>query len=141
MKKLGYLIFVITFISCGGGDNGDTPLDYLGTYRGDVMTYINGNYHSMLNNHSMSFIPVGSSNEVIIDGNLIITNTCEFDSSGFVIPSTQAVSTQAFYVLEYGSGTLNGNELQIELHQDQYDSTSNLLTGSGFWTGTLIKVE
>ena len=141
MKKLLYLFLAITIISCGGDDDGNAPLDYLGTYRGDIIVYLNGNYHSTLNNHSMSFVSVGSSNEVMIDGNLIITNTCEFDSSGFVIPSTQAVSSQTFYALEYGSGALNGNELQIELHQDQYNSTTNLLTGSGYWTGTLIKVE
>ena len=61
----------------------------------------------------MSFISIGSSNEVMIDGNLIITNTCQFDSSGFVIPSTQAVSTQTSYGLEYGSGTLNGMSYKL----------------------------
>ena len=141
MKKLLYLFLAITIISCGGDDDGNAPLDYLGTYRGDVIIYLNGDYHGTLNNHSMSFVSVGSSNEVMIDGNLIITNTCEFDSSGFVIPSTQAVSTQTFYALEYGSGTLSGNELQIELHQDQYDSTTNQLLTTGYWTGTLTKVE
>lgn len=75
MKKLLYLFLAITIISCGGDDDGNAPLDYLGTYRGDIIVY------------------------------------------------------------------LNGNELQIELHQDQYNSTTNLLTGSGYWTGTLIKVE
>ncbi|MBD45694.1 MAG: hypothetical protein CMC65_10870 [Flavobacteriaceae bacterium] len=140
-RKLLYLLLAITIISCGGDDDGNAPLDYLGTYRGDVMTYVNGSYIQTLNNHSMSFISIGSSNEVMIDGNLIITNTCQFDSSGFVIPSTQAVSTQTSYVLEYGSGTLNGDELQIELHQDNYDATTNLLVVSGYWTGTLTKVE
>ncbi|MGC6414149.1 MAG: hypothetical protein ACON5K_05555 [Bacteroidia bacterium] len=141
MKNLLYLFLAIAIISCGGEDDGNAPLNYLGTYRGDVLTYLNGDYHGTLNNHSMSFVSVGSSNEVMIDGNLIITNTCEFDSSGFVIPSTEAVSSQTFYALEYGSGTLNGNELQIELHQDQYNSTTNQLTVQGYWTGTLTKVE
>ena len=141
MKKLLYLFLAIIIISCGGDDDGNAPLDYLGTYRGDVMTYLNGNYFQTLNNHSMSFVSIGSSNEVMIDGNMIITNTCEFDSSGFVIPSTQAVSSQTFYAIEYGSGTLSGNELQIELHQDQYDSATNQLLATGYWTGTLTKVE
>ncbi len=141
MKKLLYLFLAIIIISCGGDDDGNAPLDYLGTYRGDVMAYINGDYHSTVNNHSMSFVSIGSSNEVMIDGNMIITNTCEFDSSGFVIPSTQAVSSQTFYAIEYGSGTLSGNELQIELHQDQYDSATNQLLATGYWTGTLTKVE
>ena len=141
MKKLLCLILALSIISCSGDDDGNAPIDYLGTYRGDVVTYLNGDYHGTLNNHSMSFVSVGSSNEVMIDGNLIMTNTCEFDSSGFVIPSTQAVSSQTFYAVEYGSGTLSGNELQIELHQDQYDSTTNQLLATGYWTGTLTKVE
>ena len=141
MRNLLCLFLAITIISCGEDDDGNAPLDYLGTYRGDVIIYLNGDYHGTLNNHSMSFVSVGSSNEVMIDGNLIITSTCEFGSSGFVIPSTQAVSTQTFYALEYGSGTLTGNELQIELHQDQYDSTTNQLLTTGYWTGTLTKVE
>ena len=141
MKNLLYLFLAISIISCGGDDDGNAPLDCLGTYRGDVVIYLNGDYHGTLNNHSMSFVSVGSSNEVMIDGNLIITNTCEFDSSGFVIPSTQAVSSQTFYAIEYGSGTLSGNELQIELHQDQYDSATNQLLATGYWTGTLTKVE
>jgi hypothetical protein len=141
MKKLLCLILALSIISCSGDDDGNAPIDYLGTYRGDVVIYLNGDYHGTLNNHSMSFVSVGSSNEVMIDGNLIMTNTCEFDSSGFVIPSTQAVSSQTFYAIEYGSGTLSGNELQIELHQDQYDSTTNQLLATGYWTGTLTKVE
>ena len=141
MKKLLYLFLALFIVACGGDDDGNAPLDYLGTYRGDVMAYINGEYHSTLNNHSMSFVSIGSSNEVMIDESLIITNTCEFDSSGFVIPSTEAVSSQTFYAIEYGNGTLNGNELQIEFHQDQYDNTTNLIVVSGYWTGILTKVE
>ena len=141
MKKLLYLFFAIITLSCGGDDDGNAPLNYLGTYRGDIVVNLNGNYHSTLYNHSMTFVSIGNDNEVMIDGNLIITNTCEFDSSGFVIPSTQAVSSQFFYALEYGSGTLSGNELLIELHQDQYLTGTNTLNGTGYWTGTLTKVE
>lgn len=136
MKKLLFIfISPLLFISCGGDD------DYLGTYQGDVDVFLNGDYHSTLNNHSMSFVPVGSNGEVLIEGNLIITNTCEFNSSGFVIPSTEAVSSQFFYAIEYGSGTLNGDELYIELHQDQFSTTTNVPLGSGYWTGTLTKIE
>jgi len=141
MKKLLYLFLAITIISCGGDDDGNAPLDYLGTYQGDVVIYLDGNYHGTIYNHSMTFVSIGNSNEVLIENSLITTSTCDFSSTGFVIPSTQAVSTQTFYALEYGSGTLNGDELQIELHQDQYDTATNTVYFTGYWTGTLTKVE
>lgn len=142
MKKLLYLFTAIIITSCGSDDDRNDSLNYLGTYKGDVVTYLNGTYHQTLFNHSMTFVSIGSSNEVMIEGNLIITNTCQFNASGFTIPPTQAVSTQTFYALEYGTGILNGNELQIELHQDQYNSSTNTPNGNtGYWTGTLTKVD
>jgi hypothetical protein len=45
-----------------------------------------------------------------------------------------------FYALEYGSGILNGNSLEIELYQDQINSTTGNVQATGFWTGTLEKI-
>jgi|TARA_B110000208_G_scaffold186273_1_gene242586 hypothetical protein len=141
MKKIFYLFLAISILSCEADADGNTPLEYLGTYRGDVMVYINSNYHSTLFNHSITFVAIGNSNEVMIEGNLIMTNTCEFDTNGFNIPETKPATLNVFYVLEYGSGTLSGNNLQIELHQDQIDVNTNNILNTGYWTGNLTKVE
>ena len=144
MKKLFYIFLTVLIVACssddGGGGNTNT-LEYLGTYRGDIDVYINENYHSTLYSHSMTFVSIGSSNEVVIEGNLIITNTCIFNTAGFVIPETIAASNQQFYVLEYGEGVLSGNSLQIELHQDQINNDTNEISGTWTWLGTLSKVE
>ena len=144
MKKLLYLFLTVLIVGCSGEDNGagnTNTLEYLGTYRGDIDVYINENYHSTLYSHSMTFVSIGSSNEVMIEGNLIITNTCVFNAAGFVIPETIAVSSPQFNVLEYGEGVLSGNSLQIELHQDQVNNETNQISGTGTWLGTLSKVE
>jgi hypothetical protein len=144
MKKLLYLFLTVFIVACSGEDNGagnTNTLEYLGTYRGDIDVYINENYHSTLYSHSMTFVSIGSSNEVMIEGNLIITNTCVFNAAGFVIPETIAVSTPQFYALEYGEGVLSGNSLQIELHQDQVNNETNEISATATWLGTLSKVE
>ena len=145
MKKLLYLLLTVLIVACSsndddGGGNTNT-LEYLGTYRGDIQAYLNETYHSTLYNHSMTFVSIGSSNEVMIEGNLIITNTCVFNAAGFVIPETIALSTPQFYALEYGEGVLSGNSLQIELHQDQVNNETNEISATATWLGTLSKVE
>ena len=142
MKKLLYLFLTVLIVGCSGEDGGNAnTLEYLGTYRGDIDAYLNGNYHSTLYSHSMTFVSIGSSNEVVIEGNLIITNTCIFNAAGFVIPETIAASSPQFNVLEYGEGVLSGNSLQIELHQDQVINETNEISGTGTWLGILSKVE
>ena len=144
MKKLIYLFLTVLIVACSGDDSGGgstNTLEYLGTYRGDIQVYLNENYHSTLYNHLMTFISIGSSNDVMIEGNLIITNTCVFNANGFIIPETTAASSPQFNVLEYGEGVLIGNSLQIELHQDQVNNETNEISVTATWLGTLSKVE
>jgi hypothetical protein len=145
MKNLLYLFLAVTMFACSS-DSSDTNdnnsnLEYLGTYRGSIDIYINGSYHSTLNNHSMTFVSVDDTNEVLIQGNLIMTNYCDFNSNGFTIPETISATSQLFDVLEYGNGDLNGTTLQIELHQDQISNTTNEIIGTGTWLGTLTKIQ
>ena len=145
MKKLlllsAFLIFACSSDDSSESDHNNSNVEYLGTYRGSIDVYLNGSYHSTLNNHSMTFVSVDDTNEVLIQGNLIITNYCNFNSNGFTIPETIAVTTQVFDVLEYGNGDLNGTTLQIELHQDQISNTTNEIIGTGTWLGTLTKIQ
>jgi hypothetical protein len=142
MRNLSYLILSVLIVACSGSDSSDeTNLDYLGTYKGDIEAYINGAYHSTVFNHSMSFVAIGSSNEVMIDGSLVITNTCTIVDESLTIPETIAVSTKQFYALEYGNGTFDGNQLQIEMHQDQISQSTNEILNSAIWTGILVKVD
>ena len=145
MKKL-LLLSALFIFACSSDDSSDTNdnnsnLEYLGTYRGSIDTYINGSYHSTLNNHSMTFVSVDDTNEVLIQGNLIMTNYCNFNSNGFIIPETISATSQLFDVIEYGNGNLNETTLEIELHQDQISNTTNEIIGTGTWLGTLNKVQ
>ena len=139
-KKL-LLLSVLLLFACSSNDGNNDDIDYLGTYRGDIQVSINDTYHSTLYNHSMTFVSVGNSSEVTIIGNLIITTTCDFDQNGFIISQTTSVSNDVFYALEYGSGTLNGDTLQIELHQDQINNSTNEVQATGTWTGSLTKIN
>jgi hypothetical protein len=143
MKKLLLLSALLIFACSSGGDSDNNEignLEYLGTYRGNIDVFLNGTYHSTLNNHQMTFVSIQNSNQVNIIGNLIMTSNCTFDQNGFVISETIPVTTELFYALEYGSGILNGNSLEIELYQDQINSTTGNVQGTGFWTGTLEKI-
>tara|TARA_B100001778_G_scaffold305488_1_gene284170 strand:+ start:1327 stop:1758 length:432 start_codon:yes stop_codon:yes gene_type:complete len=143
MKKLLFLSALLIFACSSGGDSDNNEignLEYLGTYRGNIDVFLNGTYHSTLNDHQMTFVSIQNSNQVNIIGNLIMTSNCTFDQDGFVIPETIPVTTEFFYALEYGSGILNGNSLEIELYQDQINSTTGNVQGTGFWTGTLEKI-
>jgi hypothetical protein len=143
MKKLLLLSALLIFACSSGGDSDNNEignLEYLGTYMGNIDVFLNGTYHSTLNNHQMTFVSIQNSNQVNIIGNLIMTSNCTFDQNGFVISETIPVTTELFYALEYGSGILNGNSLEIELYQDQINSTTGNVQATGFWTGTLEKI-
>tara|TARA_B110000967_G_C18812015_1_gene524134 strand:+ start:225 stop:656 length:432 start_codon:yes stop_codon:yes gene_type:complete len=143
MKNLLYLFLAVILFSCSSDsdDDNNSNIENLGTYRGSIDVYINGSYHATLNNHSMTFVSDDNTNEVLIQGNLIMTTYCNFNSNGFTIPETIAATTQMFDVIEYGSGDLNGTTLQIELHQDQISNTTNESIGTGTWLGTLTKIQ
>ena len=144
MKNILYLFLVLTIFACSSNESNDdnnSNIENLGTYRGNIDVYINGSYHATLNNHSMTFVSDDNTNEVLIQGNLIMTTYCNFNSNGFTIPETIAATSQMFDVIEYGSGDLNGTTLQIELHQDQISNTTNEAIGTGTWLGTLTKIQ
>ena len=85
MKKLlllsALLIFACSSDDSSESDDNNSNVEYLGTYRGSIDVYLNGSYHSTLNNHSMTFVSVDDTNEVLIQGNLIITNYCNFNAT------------------------------------------------------------
>ncbi len=143
MKKLILLLFIPLVFACSddSAENNSSSSDsYLGTYIGDIDVFLQGQYHSTLYNHAMSFISIENSNNILIDGNLILTNTCTIDGNNLIISENTAASTSTSYVIEYGSGLFNGNELEIEFHQDQYTINGNIAV-TGTWIGTLTKSD
>ena len=140
------LLFIPLVFACSNDDsvddNSSNNVSYLGTYIGDIDVFMpdQNTYHSTLYNHTMSFISIENSDNILIDGNLIMTNICTIEGNNLIISENIPVSNNSFYAVEYGSGLFNDDEIQIELHQDQYDINDNLLA-TGTWTGTLIKID
>ena len=143
MKKLILLLFIPLVFTCSDDstdNNSSSSNSYLGTYIGDIDVFLQGQYHSTLYNHVMSFISIENSNNILIDGNLIMTNICTIEGNNLIISENTAASTSSFYVIEYGSGLFNGNELEIEFHQDQYNINGNI-NATGTWIGSLTKSD
>jgi len=142
MKKIILLLFIPIFFTCSDDNNSSNSASYLGSYRGNIDVFMPDpdTYHSTLYNHTISFVSIDNSDEILIDGNLIITNVCTINGDNLIIEENIPVSTSSFYAVEYGTGTFNGDQLEIELRQYNYDN-SGTLNFSGTWIGTLTKMN
>ena len=67
MKKLILLLFIPLVFNCSDDstdNNSSSSNSYLGTYIGDIDVFLQGQYHSTLYNHAMSFISIENSNNI-----------------------------------------------------------------------------
>ena len=106
MKKLLYLFLAITIISCGGDDDGNAPLDYLGTYRGDIIVYLNGNYQGVY----LQLYPI--TGDVLPVG-------YEFKSDDFCTVSNNSAICNKEQLELYASSTLFADVYE-EIDSDRY---------------------
>lgn len=136
IKLLFFALFII--VSCKKDDNNKVSSvpsvsNVAGTYVGAVTTYINGSVSQVLPNHTMIITDIGNGKASITSGNLIITSIGNVSGNIFTIPNTVAASGQGFSIVEYGSAILNGNQLSIDLNQENSGGVI------GQWTGVLTK--
>ena len=134
IKILALILLIVT--SCKKDESSKvaspSASNVAGTYVGAVTTFINSNVSQVLPNHTMVITDIGNGKASITSGNLIITSIGNVSGNTFSIPNTVAASAPGFTVTEYGTATLNGNQLSLHLYQDNG-------VGLGEWIGTLTK--
>jgi hypothetical protein len=140
MKKLITLLLGIAFVySCStSSDNNQNVANYNGTYIGNVNVYINNNFHST-QSKTIAISASSNSGLFLMANNIFMSTTCNINNNNLNIPRATTATSQAFNVVEYGTGTFSGNNLTIEFNQEQVNPSSQAVTGIGKWTGTLVK--
>lgn len=142
MKKVLVLFLsIVFFLNCTSSNTLSSISDLSGTYKGDISVYINNQYHSTLYNHSISFTKVASSNEYLLEGSLLIANTCSIENNLLSIQETTSASTTHFQVVEFANGNFREEQLEIEFYQNQVNPVTSEIGVSGKWIGTLRKVN
>ena len=147
MKKLFYKLLIVTIIfsGCEKEEESNSNLNssiYSGTYIGDIDTYINGIFHSNVSKTiTLSELPysINSFNNYLMDNNIFMSTTCEIYNGNLNIPNDTTAANSVYNVIEYGTGTFNGNNLTIEFNQDNTDINTGDIIGTGRWIGTLEK--
>jgi len=113
--------------SCSKGSN-QLNNDFSGTYKGTVIDSINGQYHSTLNNHSITLTRNSGSNNYTITNGLILTNTATILGASFTISRVTASQSASFNVVEYANGSFSGvgnSILNVTFYQNQVSPTTN----------------
>ena len=81
---------------------------------------------------------VSSGKVNISSGNVFMTSLANISGNNLNIPSTYPINGPNQVVNEYGSGTLNGTTLNLDLHQIQtIPGTPGVIHGR--WVGTLVR--
>ena len=109
-------------------DSNQLNNDYSGTYKGTVIDSINGQYHSTLNNHSITLTRNSGSNNYTITNGLIMTSTAVISGSSFIISEVTAAQSPSFNVIEYANGNFSGTAnttLSVTFYQNQVSPTTN----------------
>ena len=143
MKKLLYTLFVllIIFIGCDKEEESNSNLNssiYSGTYIGDVDMYINGIFHSNVSK-TITLSELNTLNNYLMDNNIFMSTTCEISNGNLNIPNDTTAAASNYNVIEYGTGTFNGNYLNIDFNQVNTDMNTGNIISTGIWLGTLEK--
>lgn len=128
---------LITLLSCSKSSN-NSP-NYLGTYSGNLTTYMNGTVFSTMTNHSITFNSTSTANKLTMINNIMQSTTATISGNLLNIPTNIVNTTQTFKTVEYGTGTFSGNTIIIDFHQEIQNPTTNAILSSGEWKGTLTK--
>jgi hypothetical protein len=148
MRKICYLLCIFILTDCSK-KSGVSPTansiinstSYDGFYIGPI-TYIENGVS--VNNGTQFYITITNSDpkNMGIKNSLTNAQTAILSVNIFTISKHsyfQNPDDESAYIVEYGSGTFNGNKLTIDFHQDVYLYSNNQLFDSAEFTGTLIK--
>jgi hypothetical protein len=143
MKKLLYTLLALTIIfsACEKEEESNSNSNssiYSGTYIGDVDTYINGIFHSNVSK-TITLSELNTFNNYLMANNIFMSTTCEISNGNLNIQNDTTAGNSIYNIIEYGTGIFNGNNLTIELNQDNIDVNTGNIINTGRWIGTLEK--
>ena len=143
MKKLLLILLAlqIIFTGCDKKEESNSSLNssiYSGTYIGDIDTYINGVFHSNVSK-TITLSELNTLNNYLMDNNIFMSTTCEISNGNLNIPNDTTATASNYNVIEYGTGTFNGNYLNIDFNQVNTDMNTGNIISTGIWLGTLEK--
>lgn len=115
-SALFIFLLILTIISCS--KSSEPEIDRSGNYEGTINTYHDGVLFSKNNNGYFTLTPTSTKGEVTILNNVIISSKANISGNTLTIPRTVSVSSQTASLVEYGSGTFNGNTLTFEFNSE-----------------------
>lgn len=128
-------ILILFIIACS--KSSEPEIDRSGNYEGSISTYHDGKLFSTNSNGYFTLVPTSTKGQVTIMNNVIITSKANISGNTLTIPRTVSVSSQTANLVEYGSGTFNGNTLTFEFNSEYMDGNTVVMRLK--FTGVLKK--
>jgi hypothetical protein len=116
-----FLLSILISFTVACSKSADPEIDRTGNYEGKIETYHDGKLFSTNNNGYFSLISTSTKGQFNILNNVIITSKANISGNTLTIPRTVSVSSQTASLVEYGSGTFNGNTLTFEFNSEYMD--------------------
>ena len=140
MKRLLILAaFVLPFlVSCDKDPAPVAPVNYSGTYKGNIAIQVNGTSSGTLSDHSMTFTEQGG-------GSMIVTNSVFAANSGtvsgntFTLTKKVIASAPTYNTEQTGTAVFSGTSAVISFKEQEIDSNTGAVLNTKTWSGTLIK--
>ena len=123
-KKPLILISSLILIILSCSKSPEPEIDRSGNYEGTITTYLDGKLFSTNNNGFFSLVPTSTKGEMTIINNVIITSKANISGSSLTIPRIVTATSQTASLVEYGSGSFNGNTLTFEFNSELLDRSN-----------------
>ena len=130
MKKAFAAFVMLLLFSCKKED----ALLVHGDYSGDIEVWVNNTKQAVLKGHVISINLTADENKVTLSQNVMTSSTAELSGNRITIPRATVGTGPDMMVVEYGSGSFEGNRLTIEFFQEL--KAAGMLRTTR-WTGTL----
>ena len=126
------------FFACNKDDNGGTPVNYSGTYKGTINIQTNGTASGTLADHSITFTEVGGGT-MTVTNSVFAANTGKVAGNTFTLDKKIIASAPTYNTEQTGTAVFSGTNAIISFKEQEVNNSTGAVLNTKTWTGTLIK--
>lgn len=140
MKRLLILAaFVLPFlVSCDKDPAPATPVNYSGTYKGNIAIQTNGTATGTLTDHSMTFTEQGGG-IMLVSNSVFSANSGLVSGNTFTLTKKIIASSPTSNTEQTGTAVFSGTSALVNFKEQEIDTNTGAVLNTKTWSGTLIK--
>lgn len=141
MKKILLLVAFASpfFISCNkSSSGGGTPVNYSGTYKGNITIQTNGSASGTLTDHSITFTEQGGG-IMTVTNSVFANNTGKVSNAVFTFDKKIIASAPTYNTEQTGTAAFSGSNAVIQFKEQEIENSTGAVLNIKTWSGTLIK--